>query len=228
VLAAKPKVRRGAPRFRVTIEGVQTTEWRYNREYTDGACVSWARGSGKETIRFRSKPTVLRYARRTGPPGETSHHELLGGKGELVWLRPRLDIERTGERDHGGSPECAGGGGHCPECEGPNPQTGKCTAKGTRDVWLTPALMPAGKLGMISIASGLTPPLTPECPIEQFHGSVGDPDLLEAQNKLGDPAKRGGGGKVIVIVRKKQTDKLDESGGVTTTTVRYTVTFTRL
>src|SRR3712207_8424861 len=47
-------------------------------------------------------------------------------------FRSRMNIERTGKRDHGGEPGCAGSGGHCDDCGGDG-QTGECTTNGTRD-----------------------------------------------------------------------------------------------
>jgi hypothetical protein len=234
VVAPKPKLKPGAPRFRVTVKGVQTTTWHYNRNYVDGDCHSWARGDGKQTIAFTStKPVVVRYGSRVRPGKKKAEPELVGKDGDFEWYPLRFDITRTGERDHGGSPECAGGGGgHCPECEGPNPQPEQCTTKGTRarfdlalmlsethQLWTVPG---------VGNRTALAPGQMPDCPIETFKSAWGDVDLLFAKHKFGNPTTHGGGRKVIVILRNKVTDPLDEGAGFTTTTVRYTVTFNRL
>jgi hypothetical protein len=230
VLAPKVKLRSGATRWRVSVSGVQTTKWHYDRSYAgaDG-CDSWARGDGEQTISFRSKkPVVVRYGKRLHLGGKKPEPELVGKHGSFENWRLDTDIARTSKVDHGATPECGeGGGGHCPGCGGGSGVPEECKAKATRDEFYA-VLMLDDTRRLYANAGTSQPARLAECEMQPFRWAFGDLDVLHAFHGFGNPAQHGGGGKVIVILRNKRTDPLDEGGGFTTTSVRYTVTFRRI
>ena len=109
VLAAPAAALAGAaPKYRVTVEGTQTTTWK-DRYQAQGRCDSNGEGSGKETITFRTTPLTFK-ATKLGPTlimwGTAQGHAKVNRNGHV-------DVDPT-------PPECEGTDGR----PGGTPQVG--------------------------------------------------------------------------------------------------------
>lgn len=220
----KETTRRAAsvPRYAMTIEGVQRSSWSYDRTSTDGGCVVLDRGSGRQTVTFRSlrAHTVQQVIWRTG---ELKLQEV-GRSYSGIFVPVALTAERDSRAEKGADGDCGGVGGG-----GGDGGQQQCTRSGTAQIdmivgllWRE-ALFSAGS----SILNWKEGSRAPDCPVESAT-SLRDPiDILDAQTRRGEDLTRGGDpGRVIIVLRARDVTSI--GGGSVTTTVRTTVTFRKL
>lgn len=220
VVDLQPQVPAAAPRYRISVSGLQTTDWSYNRDKTTGTCTVISNGAGKQTIRFASTKSAI--ARIAAVGGEAV---LVPASGRAPFVLPMdLKAERDGKVNAGVSGECNG----VPAGEEGDGTLEPCRRTGT----LTDAkaqLMFSGRdrlnLTVDPSSVAILAPLAhmPNCPIEPFAEADDNLDLMDAVHRLAAP---GAAGKVILIAKRSKTDKLE--GGATKTTVRWTVTLTKI
>jgi len=219
VVDLKPQIPAAAPRYRISVSGLQTTDWSYDRDKTTGTCTVVSNGAGKQTIRFASKKSAIGRIAAIG-----AEAVLVPASGRAPFVLPmQLKIERDGKFNAGVSGQCEGVFG----VEGSGPP-GPCQRTGTLDTAraqlmfsgrdrLNLSLDPDSLLGFAP-AAGL-----PDCPIMPFAEADDNLDLMDAVHRLAAP---GAAGKVILIAKRSKTDKLE--GGATKTTVRWTVTLSKI
>ena len=210
--AAVERVRSAS--FRVELEGVQRTTWTVDRNDTDG-CDLWTRGGGSETVRFRSKPTTVTATWI----GQT--RVFTRGR-ETASLDLAATIARQGSVQSGGETCSDGDGGG----EVPTPDCG--TRRSRRTVELT---YPRRGRDLIALRTDHNVPLGPfeTCP----SGGVSWPSLLDAHpvtTKLVGAdlpvADLFRYGKNVVIAKDRAVQ--DVAGERSTTTIRWTLSFTRI
>jgi hypothetical protein len=209
--AAAPKVRKGT--FKVELEGVQRTSWTSELHSTEGCDLS-IKGAGGETIRFRSKPTTVAVT-WMGPT-----RVILRGR-SVASLDLAATIRRHGNVDSSGEICSDGDGGGVPEA----PDCG--TRRSRRTVELG---WPVRRSDLIAITPDFNAPLGPfrTCP----SGGISWPTLLDqrpdgrlvgVQLPIADLFRHG---KNVVIATDKVVEA--ENGEQSTTTIRWTLSFTRV
>jgi Ca2+-binding RTX toxin-like protein len=210
--AAVPRVRTAS--FRVELEGVQRTSWTVDRNDTEG-CDLWTRGGGSETIRFRSKPTTVTATWM----GQT--RVFTRGR-ETASLDLVATIARQGSVESGGEICSDGDGG------GETPTTDCGTRRSRRTVELS---YPRRGRDLIALRTDHDVPLGPfeTCP----SGGVSWPSLLDTHPVTTKPvgadlpvADLFRYGKNVVIAKDRVVQ--DVAGEHATTTIRWTLSFTRV
>ncbi|MDO8189529.1 hypothetical protein Q5424_27270 [Conexibacter sp. JD483] len=212
------------PRYSMTLTGVQTSSWSYDRTRTDGGCTVLDRGSGRQTLRFRSiRPkTVQQVWWRTGE----LELQQVGMSFSGIFMPIRIEAERDSSADKGAQGDCGGpvgGGGGDGQRE--------CVRRGSAEITLMAGYLekkPVFDVGS-TVLNWREPSSVPDCPVEYAGApTLRDPlDILSASTKPGEDLTRGGSpGKVIIVLRARDVTRLD--GGSVTTNVRTTVTFRKL
>lgn len=215
---AKPRSR--VTRYRVTVSGVQQTNWSYNRDEARGpGCTIVSNGSGSQTLRF--KPTESILGKLTHRPDGKAYFDQRPSTFSDLFVGGKLSVDRKGTRNAGVSGQCDGtyggeGGGPPPACNG----------KATFDSSIMVGYLANGQLGafrlptedIMSLNRGV------DCPVEVGPRATGDLEMMYALQRNADPTRAGNDpGKYIVILRGRRTDPIP--GGSVTTKVTYTVTF---
>jgi hypothetical protein len=211
------------PRYSMTLKGVQTSSWAYDRTSSEGGCTVTDRGRGRQTLLFRSlRPKTVQQVRWNR--GQLALQQV-GVDFAGIFVPIRIEAERDSSADKGAQGDCIGGGG-----DGRGGQ-GECTRRGSAEITLM-----AGYLGMRSVFDVGSTVLNwtdassvPDCPVEYAGApTLRDPlDILSASTKPGEDLTRGGTpGKVIIVLRGRDVTRLD--GGSVTTNVKTTVTFRKL
>lgn len=213
----------GAARYAMTIKGVQRSRWSYDRSTSDGACTVQDRGSGTQTLRFRSlrSHVVQQVIWRTG---ERKLQEV-GRPYSGVYVPTRIDAERD-SREEKGSQGCGGPGGGG-DGDGGDPQ--QCLRRGSADIDLIVGLLYREAWFDVSssILNWRTASTAPDCPAETATPLRDPIDVLDARTRRGENLLRGGSpGKVIIILRASDVTRI--GGGTVTTNVTTTVTFRKL
>ena len=214
--AKTPFVQQG--KFRVQVEGVQKTTWTHQHA-KQFDCDSNSVGSGKETVRFKSKAEVVKIFKF----GRSTPIVMQGKRGKAI-LDLRSKITRNGTRTESGGKVCSYGDGN-----GTAPKAPDCGTK--RSVLFADLDYLSGRKDVIGLQQSLALPLGPfyNCPV----GGTSWPSLLDRDvNKSRDigtklPARelfRYGKHIVIGKGREKQANAEDSS----TTTIRWELTLTRL
>jgi hypothetical protein len=214
--AKAPFVQQG--KFRVQVEGVQKTTWQH-QHVKQFDCDSNSAGSGKETVRFRSKPEVVKIFKF----GKSTPIVMQGKKGSAI-LDLRSKITRNGTRTESGGKVCSYGDG-----TGSAPKPPDCGTK--RSTLFADLEYFSGRKDVIGLQQSPVVPLGPfhNCPV----GGTAWPSLLDRDvNKsksIGTrlPARdlfRYGKHIVIGKGREKQVGAEDSS----TTTIRWELTIKRL
>jgi hypothetical protein len=202
-------------RFKLELEGVQRTTWT-TRHAAQFECDVNIAGSGRETIRFRSKPVVV-DVRAIG-----RNVLILRGR------RPAtLDVDATITRDGAvsvdGRPDCADGDGG-----GGPPPASDCGTKRSRG-WVEVRYL-APRRALVGLAPVLAAPLGPfaTCPAS----GAAWPTLLtrgDRDRPIGQqlPVRDlFGHGKSIVVGRGGE--RLDDGETQSATTIRWSLAFTRV
>lgn len=210
--APLPEVHTGM--FRVELEGVQRTSWTHDWTTTEGCDVT-VNGSGSETIRFRAKPVTVKATWI----GET---RVFTRGTKTAALDLAATIARQG-REQAGGEICSYGDGDA------QPVVPDCGTKRSR---LTVDLDYASRRSdLMAIRTDTDVPLGPfrACP----SGGVSWPSLLDSHPVTYKPvgaelpiADLFRYGKNIVIARDRAEQ--DGDGARSTTTIRWTLSFTRL
>ncbi len=125
----------GAARYTMTIKGVQTSRWSYDRTSTDGGCVVLDRGSGTQTLRFRSlrAHTVQQVIWRDG----SLQLQEVGRPYSGIFVPTRIDAERDSRADKGAEGDRGGDGGGGESAGEPQ----QCTRRGSADIELVAGLL---------------------------------------------------------------------------------------
>lgn len=211
-----PELRTG--RFKVELEGVQRTTWTSSWTTTEG-CELSASGSGRETVVLRAKPATI-TATMIGDTRVFTRGR--GTRAKLGFLDLVATITRHGRQRFDGE-ICSDGDG------GAAPAAPDC---GTKRARLTVELDYAARRGdLITIRPDMNVPLGPfrTCPA----GGISFPDLFNAHPVTARPvgaqlpmADLFEHGKNIVIAKDRTRESAD--GEQSTTTIRWTLSFTRL
>ncbi|MBB4662228.1 hypothetical protein [Conexibacter arvalis] len=209
---ARAKVRTGL--FKVELEGVQRTTWSTDWSSTEGCDLS-VHGSGSETVRFRSKPTTI-LVTWIGQTRVFTRGRAIGA------LDLAATITRHGSEQADGEVCSDGDGGGAPAA----PDCG--TKRSRRTVELG---YPVRRSDVIALRTDHNVPLGPfrSCPT----GGVSWPSLLDTHPVTGRVvgaalpiADLFRHGKNVVIARDRAVQ--DSGGDRSTTTIRWTLSFTRL
>lgn len=217
-VAARPLPELHTGTFKVELKGVQETNWTSDWSTTEGCDLS-ASGSGSETVVFRAKPATIKaswigdtrvFTRGRGAATRTAFLDLVA------------TITRDGRQVFDGE-TCSDGDG------GAQPVAPDCGTKRSR---LTVELDYAKRRSdLITISPDFNVPLGPfrSCPT----GGISFPDILNthpgtarvvgADLPVADLFKYG---KNIVIADDRAVQ--DTGGDKSTTTIRWTLSFTRL
>jgi len=210
-------------RYAMTISGVQSSSWSYDRTSTDGGCVVLDRGSGRQTLRFRSL-RAHKIQQVLWSSGELKLQEI-GVRYAGVFVPTRVDAERDSRAEKGAQGDCGGGVGGAGGDGGPQ----QCVRSGSGEIELLVELASRGTLFDVhsSLLNWMTPSTAPDCPVESAQ-SLRDPiDVLGARSREAEDLTRGGSpGKVIIVLRARDVTRIE--GGSVTTNVRTTVTFRKL
>ena len=203
-------------KFKVEVEGVQKTTWSTNH-VQQFECDSNVVGSGKETVRFRSKPVVVHIAKF----GESAPIVTFRRKDKGLALLSK--ITRNGKRTEWGARVCSDGDG-----TGGTPPEPDCGTK--RSTLYADLDYIYDRKDVIGLEQSLAVPLGPflNCPVggdswpalldrnrnsKQFGAKLPVKDLFEY-------------GKNIVIVRGR--DDYDDGDTKATTTIRYSIAMTKM
>jgi hypothetical protein len=215
--AAKPGFGFTSAKFRVEVEGVQTTAWEANRPLRAGACeVGW-KGNGTEVLRFASKPVVasaMSYA---------AYDPILRtGKRPGVELEMPARVTRRSDFSQWANP-CTDGDGTGGETP-PAPDCGRRTPTVHADLVLR-----LGRLSLDTPSDLFVPlPLYRNCHVE----GTAFPDLLWRQgpNAVGKrlSARKLFGGPRIRTITVGRRDAYKGAYGWWETTLKYTITLTRI
>jgi hypothetical protein len=217
---AKPRSK--VTRYRVTVSGIQKTDWRYNRDEAKGpGCTIVSNGSGNQTLRF--KPTESVLAKLTHRPDGKPYFDTRPSTFSQLFVGGKLSVDRQGTRSAGVSGQCDGtyggedGGGPPPPCNG----------KATFDSSVMVDYIAGGQLSafrlpteeIMSLDRGV------DCPVE-MGARAGGMEMIYAVGRNADPTRAGNDpGKYIAILRGSRKEAIP--GGSVTTRVTYTVTFKR-
>jgi hypothetical protein len=219
--AAQPRAEATAAKllkgkFRVEIEGVQRTTWETEFHDTDG-CDLTMKGSGKETVRFRSNPTVIDVL-------SYGHTTSLSRRSETASLDLNASITRRGTMNASGE-VCSYGDG-----TGDEPPAPDC---GTRRSRISVGLDYVYKRpDFIAIRTDYAVPLDPfeTCPA----GGISWPTMLDTHPVSGREVGQKlpvrdlfRHGKNIVIANDRAVQQ-DAYGSKSVTTIRWTLSFTRI
>lgn len=215
---AKP--RRKVTRYRVTVSGVQKTDWQYNRDAANGpGCTLVSNGSGSQTLRFRPTESIL--GKLTHRPDGKPYFDTRPSTFSQLFVGGKLSVERSGVRNAGVSGQCDGVfGGE--DGSGPPPP---CNGKATFDSSVMVDYLANGNLSafrlpteeIMSLDRGV------DCPVE-MGARAGGMEMIYAQQRNADPTRAGNDpGKYIVILRGSRSEAIP--GGTVKTKVTYTVTF---
>ncbi len=203
-------------KFEVEVEGVQKTTWSTNH-VQQFECDSNVVGSGKETVRFRSKPAVAHIAKF----GEAAPIVTIGRKNKGLALLS--EITRDGKRTESGAKVCSDGDG-----TGGQPPAPDCGTK--RSTLYADLDYVHDRKDVIGLEQSLAVPIGPflNCPV----GGDSWPALLDrnrnskqfgAKLPVKDLFKYG---KNIVIVRGR--DAYEDTDTKATTTIRYSIALTEI
>jgi hypothetical protein len=119
--------------YRVELKGVQTTTWSYRHAGT-GGCDSTQNGSGKQTVRFSGKPTIVHMYDGISPTFFTG--DPAAGDSGTLKFKLRGTVNRSGSvSTQPLSPEAAEG---CPDGVGGPPPTPDCGTKKLKGMVVTP------------------------------------------------------------------------------------------
>lgn len=215
---AKPK--RKVSRYRVTVSGVQKTDWSYNRDASGGpGCTIVSNGSGSQTLRF--KPTESILGKLTHRPDGKPYFDTRPSTFSDLFVGGKLTVDRNGTRNSGVSGQCDGTNGG-DDGSGPPPP---CNGKATFDSSVMVGYLANGHMGafrlpteeVMSLDRGI------DCPVE-MGSRAGGMEMIYAVQRNADPTRAGNDpGKYIVILRGSRTEAIP--GGSVKTKVTYTVTF---
>ena len=204
-------------KFKVEVEGVQKTTWSTNH-VQQFECDANVVGSGKETVRFRSKPVVAHIAKF----GDSAPIVTVGRKDKGLALLSK--ITRNGTRTESGAKVCSYGDG----TGGETPPPPDCGTK--RSTLFADLDYVYGRSNVIGLEQSLAVPLGPffNCPV----GGDSWPTLLDRNRN----SKQFGAklpakdlfkyGKNIVIVRGR--DDYEDTDTKATTTIRYSIALTKV
>lgn len=219
-LRPPPKPRSRVARYRVTVSGVQKTDWQYNRDAADGpGCTIVSNGSGSQTLRF--KPTESLVGKLAHRPDGKPYFDTRPSTFSDLFVGGKLSVERSGTRNSGVSGQCDGTNGG-DDGSGPPPP---CNGKATFVSSVMVGYLANGHLGafrlpteeIMSLDRGV------DCPVE-MGARAGGMEMIYATQRNADPTRAGNDpGKYIVILRGSRTEPIP--GGSVTTKVTYTVTF---
>ncbi len=217
----KPRSR--VTRYRVTVSGVQKTDWSYNRDAASGpGCTIVSNGSGSQTLRF--KPTESLLGKLAHRPDGKPYFDTRPSTFSDLFVGGKLSVERSGTRNSGVSGQCDGTNGG-DDGSGPPPP---CNGKATFDSSVMVGYLANGQLGafrlpteeIMSLDRGV------DCPVE-MGSRAGAMEMIYATQRNADPTRAGNDpGKYIVILRGSRTEAIP--GGSVKTKVTYTVTFKRV
>lgn len=212
-------------RWRVTLSGVQSTQWQYNRDQRrPSGCTIVANGNGTQVLRFRSSGSAVATIARKGKA--QPFFRVPGGSGRMD-VPITIDVDRKGAENKGVSGPCTEDDGVYGG-DGPG-QPPACNGKG-RIANAHASLFYEGRElnAMRNAIEAFTEKNTGiDCPLYlgQWQG-LGDLLLNAASNPRGDLADVGNAKKVIFILRRSINEPLP--GGRVKTTARWTVTFQRV
>jgi hypothetical protein len=219
--ATPPADAAGSPflsgKFKVELEGVQRTTWE-SHHTQQFECDSSSDGTGRETVRFRSKPAVVAVA----AIGASTPIILQNRKTAILDLRSK--ITRQGDLNDYGGKICSYGDGT--DATPPAPDCG------TKSSTLYAELAyDSQRRGFIGLEQSLAVPLGPflNCPVD----GTAWPTLLDrniaTSRMIGQRLPVRGlfkHGKNIVIARGREVVSTGET--TSTTTIRWTLSLTRI
>jgi hypothetical protein len=215
-------------RWRVSLSGVQTSTWQYNRdEKRPTGCTILSNGNGTQVMRFRStKSVVATYGHQGKGTSQPMFVTAVGLRNRLR-VPITIDVDRKGVENKGASGPCGPDDGiFGGEQDGGPPKA--CNGKGK--IAANAELHYEGRElnamrdaleAFVEKNTGI------DCPLRlgEWQG-LGDLLLFMAANPRGDLDAAGNAKKVIVILRRTVNEPLP--GGTAKTTARWTVTFTRV
>ncbi len=120
----------GPPRWSMTVKGVQTSRWSYDRSTTTGGCSVIDRGNGAQTISFRSlRAHTVRQVRWSN--GELRLREI-GSHSSGVYVPIALSAHRDSRDEKGAQGACDGSVGGGGGSAGPQ----QCSRDGAAEIQL--------------------------------------------------------------------------------------------
>jgi hypothetical protein len=199
--------------YKVEVKGAQTMTWSLNHEGA-GGCDPSQTGSGKETIRFSSKPTILRTYDGLSQPF------FFMGKGKVAALKLRGTVKRQGALDTEK--------GNCPNGGGGTSIPRDCGTRKIARVSVAPQYEPKKDRMILSQGDASDAPDFRNCPA----GGSTWPYLLREDDKgrsIGQDLPQAdlfGQGKNIIIATG--TNTYDGGELKYTNKIRWELSFTRI